>query len=169
MSCMVGSRKSQILVNGWETALQIRMLGFWWMKSWTRAGRQHLCPKNQTVSWAATKEERSAGKADNCPPLLCPHDVHLHYTQVWDLQLMKDVELMKQVLRRATEMIRGLEHRSYIKWLKQVGFSLQKRRLQGHLTEAFQYPDEACKKRWSVFLLLFCFLNKELHIPVEQG
>jgi len=60
------------------------------------------------------------------------------------------MNLLEQVERRATEVIRGLEHLSYEDRLWHLGFFiLEKRRLWEALTVAFQYlkrPTETIKK-----------------------
>ena len=57
------------------------------------------------------------------------------------------MELLKQVQRRATRMIGGLEHLSYEERLRELGlFSLKKRRFQEDFIVAFQYLKGAYKQ-----------------------
>jgi len=79
--------------------------------------------------------------------------------EAWSPQYEKDAELMEQVQRRATKMIRGLEHLSYEERLRGLGlFSLVKRRLRGDLIVAFQQLKGAYKQE-----------EQQLFMRVRQG
>ncbi|GAB0202191.1 hypothetical protein GRJ2_002684700 [Grus japonensis] len=148
--------KCKVLHMGQHTVKYNYRLGGEWMESSPgKKDKGVLIDEGNNMSWQCAfalqkansilgyikKQHDQQVQGGDSAPLLCSGETHLEYcVQLWGPQYKKDMEVLERVQRRATKMIRGLEHLSYEDRLRELGlFILEKRRLQRDLTAAFQY------------------------------
>jgi len=104
---------------------------------------------------------------------LCSNLVRAHLefcVQLWSPQHRQDMELLERVQRRATKMVRGLEHLCCEDRLKELGlFSLEKRRLWGHLIVGPLQVLEGCKKAGEGLTRSCCDRTRGNGVKLKEG